>query len=114
MYTSPLLVSAPAAPSNATVPTWSNTTATEPVDERPQVEWAGRGITVYENGFFVADGKPHYFKACLRTHPGGGVGTGRTWRLYATSNWVALDADCEPVKLVATPVEATMGAYEYH
>lgn len=104
---------------NGTAGIWPNsTTAAVPeqewVDERPERQWTGRGTTTYENGFLVADGVPHYFKACLRTHLGGGVGTGRAWRLYATSNWVALDADCEPVKLVATMVDAKMGAYEYH
>ncbi|KAK1835012.1 hypothetical protein QBC39DRAFT_379392 [Podospora conica] len=123
MYTDVLPPRTPApvvVPGNGTAGIWPNATTTavpeeEWVDERPQKQWSDRGgITTYENGFFVADGQPHYFKACLRTHAGGGVGTGRAWRIYATSNWVALDADCEPIKLVAAMVDAKMGAYEYH
>lgn len=42
-------------------------------------------IQVSENGFFDFDSSSHYWFACLRTLPGGTVGTGRSWRLYSSS-----------------------------
>jgi len=68
---------------------------------------------VLENGFFDYDSASHYWFACLRTLPGGVVGTGRSWRIYSSSASNVEFLDCEKIKLVATAVDRKAGAYKY-
>jgi len=68
---------------------------------------------VSENGFFDFDTSSHYWFACLKTLPGGVVGTGRTWRIFSTSPSNVEWLTCEKIKLVATAVDKKLGAYKY-
>ncbi|KAK1770213.1 hypothetical protein QBC33DRAFT_567560 [Phialemonium atrogriseum] len=77
------------------------------------IKWAGHNVTVYEDGFFVYDSMPHYWLACLRTLPGGVPGTGRTYRIYASTFSNLESGDCEPIRLATKSVDKTEGAYKY-
>ncbi|KAK3356588.1 hypothetical protein B0T25DRAFT_589166 [Lasiosphaeria hispida] len=87
--------------------------ATAQTLEIPGKEFAGQRVTVYENGFFEYDSPSHYWLACLRTLPGGNIGTGRSWRIYSSSPSNVEFKDCEKIKLIATAVDKKQGAYRY-
>ncbi|KAK0702163.1 hypothetical protein B0H67DRAFT_558480 [Lasiosphaeris hirsuta] len=91
----------------------ANSTSTAQALEIPGREFAGQRVTVYENGFFEYDSSSHYWLACLRTLPGGTIGTGRSWRIYSPSPSNLEFKECEKIKLVATAVDRKQGAYRY-
>jgi len=69
---------------------------------------------VYRDGFFMYDVSPHYWLVCLRTLPGGNVGTGRTYRIYAPTPENLNRTDCEQAKIATTQVaDRKQGAYRY-
>ncbi|KAL2270702.1 hypothetical protein VTJ83DRAFT_73 [Remersonia thermophila] len=97
-----------------TDPIASNTT--EDGDPVWGVEFAGKNVKVYENGFFVwdrEDAMSHFWMACLITLPGGGTSTGRSWRLYAPTGMNLERGDCELVRIVAKAVDKNSGVYQY-
>lgn len=94
---------------NGTLPTnWNDTVI-------PYKEFAGVNVKVYEDGFFVWDKEgtsSRFWFACLVTLPGGVISTARSWRIYAP---LTPDLkDCELVRIKATPVDKSLGAYRYN
>jgi hypothetical protein len=97
----------------------------------PEREFAGQNVTgersyrpvlritmltpepVYQNGFFVYDGMPHYWLACLRTLPGGVPGTGRAFRIFAPTPGNLEKGNCEQIRLATTAVPRSQGAFKY-
>ena len=68
---------------------------------------------MYQNGFFTYNDSP-FWLSCLRTLPGGTVGTSRSYRIYAPTPENLVKSGCEQIKLVANTVTSRKeGAYEY-
>ncbi|KAK3314342.1 hypothetical protein B0H66DRAFT_607568 [Apodospora peruviana] len=78
-----------------------------------EISLAGKGVTVYQNGFFTYDGSP-FWVGCLRTLPGGTVGTTRSYRIYAPTPENLAKTNCDQIKLVASAVASRKeGTYLY-
>ncbi|KAK1750367.1 hypothetical protein QBC47DRAFT_438686 [Echria macrotheca] len=79
-----------------------------------EIATAGKGVTIYQDGFFSYNGLP-YWLACLRTLPGGTVGTGRAYRIYAPTPDNLAKTGCDQIKLVSYGVQfIDQGAFKYN